>query len=1055
MPTPLARATVAAFAAVAAPGALVGAALLVTAPLPASLHAQPPAQQDAGVVRGRVTEAGSGRPIPDAQVSVDGRAAGALTGVDGGFTIARVPSGTRTIRVRRIGFESVERAVVVAPRAETRLDVSLTAAASVLQQVVVTALGREVAQRSLGTAQQTVSGQNVAETQRENFVNALQGRVAGVNVTSTSGTPGASASITIRGVSSISGSNQPLFIVDGLPIDNKTLNSNVLASDAPGSATAFNNRGVDFTNRAADINPEDIESITVLKGAEASALYGIDAANGAIVITTKRGRAGTSGFQYSNNFRFDRVREAPEVQREFQPSALVGTSSLNYFGPRYADTTTFYNNIDGFFRTGENQQHNLSFNGAAPDGRVNYRISTGVVQTTGVVPNNDYQRINLTGASGGQVNRWLATDLSVAYTRASNDQTFKGGVTGQDGGPLIGLLVWPGSDDARNYLTSAGSRRRLTTLAQSAEVDNPYFNINRNSIESRNSRIVANLGLTFTPFGWGSLSSRVGTDSYTNTNQLFRHPESALGFSQNGIMDVVDDVTRNVNVQNILQVNRRRLVGGLGVSGLLGNQINDFRSQANALLGQNFLDPNFVSINNAALRGSRTTLAQRRLIGAYGSAQFDWNDYLFVTLQGRNDWTSTIPRERNSFFYPSVTSSFVFSDAFPGVRRFLTGKLRAAYAEVGKDARPYAYAAALEAKTTVGGGYGFGFTGPNPNLRPEFARSWEFGTELHFLQDRLTLDVTTYRKQTRDQIVNDIRGSYGTGYILFNLNGAVTRNAGVEVSLRGTPVRTRSLNWDVNVNYDQRYGRVLSLPNALPESYVSDTWLYGNIRNGVTPGLSTESLTGFFYLRNRSGQLVIDPTTGLPLRSTTFIDAGYNRTPRYTVGLENTVRFRRAELRFLLDMRRGGDIFNATQHYLFSRGLAMNTVDRNTPRVIAGVLRDGRENTANPTPNNIVVVPAVQTGFYTGASEELFIERNINWVRLADLRLSYRLPARFGRNASLFVAGTDLFLFTNYSGLDPVVNGNSAAVGGSGGVGIDFGNFPRPRGLQFGATTGF
>jgi TonB-linked SusC/RagA family outer membrane protein len=813
---------------------------------------------------------------------------------------------------------------------------------------------------------------------------------------------------------------------------------------------------VDFTNRAADLNPEDIESVTVLKGAEAAALYGIDAANGAIVITTKRGSVGTAGLQYSNNFRFDRVRKAPEVQRTFAPLATPGVSSFVYFGPRYADTTTFYDNVSGFFRTGENQNHNLSFSGAAPGGQLNYRISTGIVRTTGVVPNNDYGRTNLTGATGGQVRKWLNTDLSLSYTNATNDQTFKGGVTGNDGGPLIGLLVWPATDDARNYLSPAGTRRRLTTLAQTAEVDNPYFNVNKNSITSRNNRIVGNLGLTFTPFSWGSLQSRIGTDSYTNTNQLLRSPESALGFSQNGILDVADDITRNLNVHNILQFSKRRLFGGLQISGLLGNQINDFRSQTNALLGQNFLDPNFVSVNNSLLRGSRSVLAQRRLIGAYGSAQLDWNDYLFVTLQGRNDWTSTIPRERNSFFYPSVTSSFVFTDAFPSLKRvFSAGKLRGAYAEVGRDARPYAYAAALEAKTSVGGGYGYGFTGPNPNLKPEFARSYEFGTELSFLQDRLGLDATVYRKQTRDQIVNDIRGSYGTGFILFNLNGAVTRNAGIEVSLRGTPVRTKNFNWDVTTNYDQRYGRVISLPNALPESYVSDTWLYRNIRNGVQPGLSTESLTGFFYQRNKDGRLVIDPTTGLPLTSTTFVDAGYNRTPRYTVGLENVLRYRRTELRFLLDMRRGGDIFNATQHYLFTRGLAMNTLDRNVPRVIEGVLRDGRENSPNPTPNNIVVVPNVQNGFYVNASEELFIERNINWIRLADVRFTVRLPQRFGRSSAVFVSGTDLFLLTNYTGLDPVVNGNSAAVGGSSGVGIDFGNFPRPRGLNFGVTTGF
>jgi hypothetical protein len=328
---------------------------------------------------------------------------------------------------------------------------------------------------------------------------------------------------------------------------------------------------------------------------------------------------------------------------------------------------------------------------------------------------------------------------------------------------------------------------------------------------------------------------------------------------------------------------------------------------------------------------------------------------------------------------------------------------------------------------------------------------------LSFLGDRLGLDATVYRKQTKDQIVNDIRGSYGTGFILFNLNGAETRNTGLELTVRATPVLKDALSWDIQANLTRARGKVLALPNALPESYVSDTWLYGNVRNGTMPGLSTMSLTGFFYLHNKNGDLLIDPTNGLPVRSTTFIDAGYDRQPKYTLGLTNTFRHKRLSLDFLLDFRRGGDVFDATQHYLTSRGLATSTLDRNTPRVIKGVLRDGKEDSATPTINNIVIVPAVQTTYYTNMSEELFIQKNINWVRLRDIQVSYGLPDGFigSRNASVFVKGTDLFLITNYRGLDPIVNGNSAAVGGSGAAGIDFGNFPMPRGVNFGLRMGF
>jgi len=214
--------------------------------------------------------------------------------------------------------------------------------------------------------------------------------------------------------------------------------------------------------------------------------------------------------------------------------------------------------------------------------------------------------------------------------------------------------------------------------------------------------------------------------------------------------------------------------------------------------------------------------------------------------------------------------------------------------------------------------------------------------------------------------------------------------------------------------------------------------------------LSTESLTGLFYLRNKDQQLLIDPTSGLPIRSSAFIDHGYDRTPNFTMGITNNFRRGKLSLSFLLDIRRGGDVFNATEQYLTARGLSMRTLDRNEPRVITGVLRDGKENSANPTPNNIVVVPSAQTSYYTNISEELFIEKNINWLRLQDLTLTYQLPRGLMNNASIFITGTDLFLLTNYSGLDPIVNGNTAAVGGSGAAGIDYGNFPTPRGLNFG-----
>jgi TonB-linked SusC/RagA family outer membrane protein len=1006
-------------------------------------------------VTGKVTSAEDGMPIPGASVKIKGAKTSAQTGTAGLYSIKANPGDV--LQFSYLGFVTKEQ------NAATIVNVTLNPDSKVLNEVVVTALGQKVTRRSLGTSEQTVKGQDIADTQRENFINALQGRVAGIEVTSSSGVPGASSSITIRGVSSISGSNQPLFVVDGLPIDNKTLSTSAFFSDNS-SNTSFSNRGVDFTNRAADINPEDIESLVVLKGPEAAALYGIDAANGAIVITTKRGKAGKGSINYNNSFRIEKTRTSPEIQSRFGlgSGGVGGATSLSYFGPEYAPGTQLYNNVDNFFETALTQKHNLSIEGGAQD--MSYRISSSYTNQNGVVPNSAYDRLTLNGSTTGKVNEWFKIDLSMNYSYSVNNQPFKGA-----GGPLLGLLLWPQQDDARNYLNPSGTRRTFADITNLAgEIENPYFNVNKNKINSINNRITSNFGFTISPVKWVSLKTNIGIDAYNNKSLIFRHPESAGGFTRVGIIDVANDNTRNLNIQNLLNFTKQKITKDISFDATLGTSLQDSKSSIDASYGEGLLDPNFISINNttATLRNGKSSVAQRRLVSAFGRATLSYKNYLYLTATGRNDWTSTIPIGANSFFYPSVSGSFVFTDvpAFKALDKiFTSGKIRAAFAQVGRDARPYSYVPALESKTTVGGGFGYGFTGPNLDLRPEFASSYELGTELSFLKDRLGIDFTIYRKETSDQIVNDIRGSYGTGFILFNLNGAKTRNEGIEITLKGNPIKTKNFNWNVLANFEKAKGTVLALPNSLPESYVSDTWLYGNVRNGNTPNYSTRSLTGFFYLRNNTGDLLIDPASGLPLRSTVFIQgpgSGYDRQPDFSIGLTNTFTYKNFSLSFLLDIRKGGDIVNATQHFLTSRGLSTRTLDRLEPRVVNGVLRDGKENSANPTQNNISVTPFYQNGFYTGMSEELFIEKDVNWLRLKDVTFQYKLPAsvvgkqKLVKNASLFVTGTDLFLITNYSGLDPVVNGNTAAVGGSGAAGVDYGNFAMPIGLNFGLRIG-
>jgi TonB-linked SusC/RagA family outer membrane protein len=989
-------------------------------------------------ITGRVTD-DQNAPVAGVQIIVKGTGNGTLTNSDGRYSI-RANTG-QVLQYNFVGTAPIERTVGTG----NVIDVQLRTVAISLEGIEVTAMGQTASRKSLGSSQQTVAGTEIAQAQKDNWANALQGRVAGVEVISASGVPGASSQIILRGISSVSGNNQPLLVIDGLPVDNKVQHSNQLFP------SQFENRTLDFTNRGADFNPEDIETLTVLKGPEAAALYGIDAANGAIVITTKRGRPGTGGLEYSNSLRVDFPGRTPEVQSVYGPSS-VGSSTWLYWGNPYPDSVPRYDNISGFFQDAVTQKHNLAFSGASADSRITYRLSGASQRVSGVVPNSKWNKVNISAMTNAMATNWLKADVVLQYSTDFNNQPFKG-----VGGPLLGLLAWPVFDNAVDWQTEDGRRRRVTTLSLASEVDNPYFSVNNNYTQSRTNRINTNVGLTLMPVSWANLKTNIGVDNYSQGIRVVRDPESSFGFSSNGIIDESDDLTRNINVQNLLNFNRFNVSEAIGITAMLGNAISDEKTDISGATGSDFLEPTFLALNNTRNRNAVNYITQRRRVSVFGMAQADFKDYLFLTVTGRNDWTSTIPQERNSFFYPSVQGSFVFSDAFPSLKPHMIGKLRAAYAQVGKDARAYAYAPALESKGTSYRGYGYGFTGPNPNLKPEFAVSTEAGTELGFFDGRFGIDATVYRKETRDQIVNNVRASYGSGFILINLNGATTRVQGLELTLRGIPIQRQNLSWDAQVNFTKASGKVLRMPENLPEYYSSDAWIINNIRPGVTTGSSTMGLFGLWYLRNKDGEILIEPTTGLPLRDSRFTEGPYNRQPDFLIGLSNTLRVKRFTLSALLDIRKGGDVVNGTEWWLTQRGLSTRTMDRWEPRVVKGVLRDGLENTANPTKNSIVVVPALNNNYYLAMSEELFIEKDINWVRLRDVTLNYQLPQGIigSRNASVYVTGTELFLITNYSGMDPIVNGNTAATGGSGGIGLDWGNFPMPKGVNVGVRVGF
>jgi TonB-linked SusC/RagA family outer membrane protein len=1002
-------------------------------------------------ITGFVIDASTNEGLAGVNVVVKNTTIGTITRADGAYTLNNVSPG-QVLMFTFIGYVSKE----VTVGTPSRIDVTLAPDITAIGEVVVTALGIKEERKNLGVAVTEVKGAEVIQTQRLNFVDALQGRVAGITINQSSGLPGASSQVVIRGISSLSQSNEPLYIVDGLPYNNRTFTTNTLAS-AGLSGPSLENRYTDFTNRAADINPDDIETITVLKGPEATSLYGVDASNGAIIITTKRGKAGTTKLNYSNTFQIVRITRYPEIQQVYGQGnyGMTDNTSFNYFGEPYAADSTLYDNIRAFFHNGFTQRHNLSMDGGTD--KLSYRVSAGFNDVGAVIDGAGQRKINLSSALHGTPLKWLNYDFSLAYTNDFVDGVFKSTY-----GPMIGLLRWPSGDDAQNYLNPDGTRRKLST--SSSEFDNPYFNINKNDYWTKTNRLTNVTSLNIVPVEWLSLVGKIGFDFYSNQNYILRHPESNLAYSVGGMIDDAVANNRSLNIE--YYANFKKKFGDFSVDVKAGSTVYDYSYKSVAGYGQGFLDPNFASLNNIPPDKQRTksVLQQRRVVGLFGVANFNYMSFFNLQLTARNDWSSTLPIGNNSFAYPGANFALILSEIpfFKDFSWLSLAKIRGAYGMARKDPPPYGVFPALESQATTGGGYAYGFTGPNPLLTAEKTTSSEAGIEVRLFKSRIGIDATYYKKESVDQIISNLRLSYGTGYVLSVMNGGTMWNSGIELQLNLVPVETESIRWEMLANFNKMWSKLTYLPTGLQEFYNSDTWIYGNTRNGAITGQATTTLSGLRYLRNKDGEILINPQTGVPVRSTVWEAIG-DRNPDFTLGIINRISYKNFELSLLIDTRRGGDVLNATEHMLVTTGLSKQTLNRYEPVVLRGVFQDGLENTDNPTWNNIEIIPALNSGYYySNIAEEDFVEKDVNWIRMKDITLTYTVPRsllaskiKAVKSFSVFVTATDLFLITNYTGLDPVILGNNAAVLGSGSAGMDYGNFPLPLGLNFGFKVGF
>ena len=1003
-------------------------------------------------VTGKVTSAEDGLPIPGASVKIKGTANAVQTTAAGLYSIPTKQGDI--LQFSYLGFVTKEQTV----GANKAINVVLAPDLKSLNEVIVTAQGIERSKRGLGYDTQSVKGEELAGSQRENFINALQGRVAGVTITPTNGTPGASSSIIIRGAVSLDGDNQPLFVIDGLPISNNTFSEYSLV----GQGTY--NRQNDYGNRGMDINPEDIESLTILKGPEAAALYGTQGASGAVVITTKKAKAGKATVNYNNTFKIDHAYRFPEVQTVYGGGAGgifdEEVRTRTYFGAKYPERFKRFDNLGAFYQNGFTKRHNASVAGGTD--ALSVRASISSTAQDGVIKGTDYNSLNARLTGVAKLSSKVSMNASFNVISSKTNKTFKGAAS-----PMLSVLTWPVIDDINNRYTSTGDRRTITG-SLSGELDNPLWAMENNPNMDKVSRVIGNYGIDYKPLSWLNVSLKAGMDIYTMQGLSGYHPQayganvSSTAYLGGGMNTFAEN---KILYNGTFVVNAKKTFGKFTPRVTLGYDINDDRDEVTSQFGTKFYQSGFFSLNNTDPTTQRVQYSDiyKRKMGAFAQAELGYADMLYVTLTGRQDYSSTLSPGDVGFFYPATSLSFVFTELpmFKKLSWLSEGKLRASWGQGGKDARTaYIKRTKLIAQTTTGGGFATDVYLGNSDLRAEFTTTTDIGMDLSFLKNRLSMNFSYFKTKSDGQITAP-RLSYATGSILAYINSGVIENNGFELTVKGRPIAKKNFTWDITANVTRQRGEIKSLPGNQTTFYVSDSWLADNVRKQYFVGNSVSALAGTDYLRNNNGEVLINPANGMPIKDTNFTSLG-DAAPDFGLGVNNSFRYKNFNLSFLVDIRKGGDIYNATEAYLYARGMSTLSLDREEPRVIKGVMRDGLENSATPTPNNIVVIPYITTSYYsTFYNVRDFIEKDINWLRLKEITLTYNLPKTlFGsskvfKSASVFATGTDLLLISNYKGVDPSVNGLSAASGGTGGSGIDFGSFGLPKTYSFGINVGF
>ena len=1012
-----------------------------------------PVQAQTGTVTGTVTDSTEGTPLPGVNVAVVGTQQGGATNANGRFEISGVLVGTQRLAFSFVGYRT-KRVPVQVETGENEVHVELASGAVALENVVVTALGIEREQRSLGYAAEEVDGAAIEETGQPDLLNALSGKVSGVTITNTGGAPGGSSRIIIRGMTSLNpnANNQPLFVVDGVPIDNSTIE----AGDTPRS----------LSNRASDLDPSNIQSVNVLKGGAATALYGTRAANGAVIITTKSGQAGEMQINVSSTAGAERVARYPEFQTVYG-QGFAGEATTDSFWPNWgaridevADTLEGWQYHDIWrdaMQTGTKFDNHVSVSGGSEE--VTYYASVSNLQQRGVIPFGDRDRTTVKLSGDIQPFETLNVSSSVNYTNAGGNHVPADRF-------MERLMYWAPTKDVTNFEQESGIQRGYYGNGNAGT--NPLYDAKYSTYETSLNRIIGNVSFDYDPLDWLNLTYRLGLDYYNDDRTNItpgplgiegENPLSSTGFITKDRINS-RDLTSTLNVTF-----EENLSDQIGATLRLGNDIFDQQFDRVTASGDDFVTPRFYDLSNVRNLSSDQETVQRRLIGVYGDLTLDYNDYLYLNLTARNDWSSTLPAQNRSFFYPSASVSFLFSEVFDLPDAISYGKLRASIAEVGKDAEPYLTSVTYTSPSTYPLDGRVGYTRSDlrgsQDLRPEQTISFETGANVRFLNDRLGLDFTVYQSNSADQILR-VPVSNATGFTEFATNAGEIRNRGIELQLSATPVQTDPFSWDATLNFTRNRNTVVDIREGIDEIVVGSQFGYGGSSPTIklVEGDAYGNIYGTSYQRyypdgEPEGNDRIDEDRpiligedGFPVVNTRDKILG-NTQPDWTAGLSNTLSYKSLSLSFLIDVKKGLDVFNQYDNFFTAFGITKETLARNEFRVFEGVTADGEPNTKEVWLGQGVGPDGVDygAGYYRnvkrGVTEE-FVQ-DASYVKLRNAQLSWGLPQRwigaasFLKQVRLSAGVNNIILYTPLeNAFDPESRSGGAETNATGFTGLDY-----------------